>query len=151
MRVLFVDDVSSRCISTPFQRSWIAINLAASSFVRSSVTKSTIIYLEQTGGPRSVNVCAYMCQSAMLVGTPIFFQIVNVLDLHYPRSKIRIEYIEKFIHKRWQIGQILLLQTCRKSHVAFPVAYLRLALVTSTVKVKVMHVSAYLHLTLAFF
>ena len=59
------------------------INYDIVSFVRASVhlvTKCTIMYCEQTAGPRRANFCTYM-HVDKIASLAIFIQILNFLDL----------------------------------------------------------------------
>ena len=100
--------------------------------VRVSVMKCTILYRKQTIGPWKCQFLpAYTCWQDT-PARPIFY--LN-RQRHWPsfsRSEIGIEELWE-IHtwliinkqiKRWQMWQILLLRTHRKSHVTFRLAYL---------------------------
>ena len=69
----------------------------------------------------------------MYVCTPIFNQIVNVLDLHFQcqRFELRTLWSLNVIISQTETGQILLLSTNIKLHTAFTLAYLHLTLANS--------------------
>ena len=121
------------CILTPFKLSWNGVILVGSVYIR-PITKCTIMYSEQTAGPKVANFFPNKCTLARYYRLPIFVQIVDVLDLLFKRhifesstrgsSKV---IISQTLTDRTK----LILSTHRKSHVTFGLAYLNLTLVQS--------------------
>ena len=62
--------------------SWRAVLACIPACVRSYVTKCTILYYEQTAGPRST-IFVNICMLTGCVRQPIVIEIVNVLDLRF--------------------------------------------------------------------
>ena len=78
-------------VFTPFQQSGNGVILAGSKsvrpYVRTYVTKSTNICTANKRLDIEAHIFAHLCQLKNYTPVPIFFQIVNIIDLHFRSNK----------------------------------------------------------------